>query len=85
MPNTKFIFHNKLPKSGSTTFYQLLVAIAKDNDFDLIHLHPCFDPDDQMGFVDLDTGLSFPEDFEKNPVFCKHSLQVCFSEKNYKL
>ena len=76
MPNAQLVFHNKLPKSGSTTFFQLLVAIAAENDFDLIHLHPCFDPNNKTGFVDLTTGISFPEDFDKDPKFCKHSLQV---------
>ena len=35
MPNDKFIFHNKIPKSGSTTFYNIVVELAKVNDFDL--------------------------------------------------
>ena len=76
MPNPRLIFHNKLPKSGSTTFFQLLVSLAGENDFDLIHLHPCFDSEDKTGFVDLETGISFPENFKKNQKLCKHSLQV---------
>ena len=35
MPNDKFIFHNKIPKSGSTTFYNIVAELAKINDFDL--------------------------------------------------
>ena len=36
MPNKMFVFHNKIPKSGSTTFYNIVAALAEQNDFDLV-------------------------------------------------
>ena len=39
--NTKFLFHNKLPKSGSTTMKWLLVELQKKNNFKLDHQKFC--------------------------------------------
>lgn len=39
--NPKFIFHNKIPKAGSTTMKWLLVALANKNKFHLDHVRPC--------------------------------------------
>lgn len=38
--NSRFIFHNKIPKAGSTTMKWLLVALAKRNGFTLDHVTP---------------------------------------------
>ena len=39
--NPRFVFHNKIPKAGSTTMKWLLVALSKRNGFVLDHLKPC--------------------------------------------
>ena len=39
----QFIFHNKMPKSGSTTMKHLLTILAKQNDFSLDHQRLCID------------------------------------------
>ena len=74
IPNSTLIFHNKLPKSGSTTFFKLLTELKKTNDFDLAHLIPCFDANDPH-FLQEDNY------FRKNrpdwdPAQCTHTLQV---------
>ena len=40
-PNPNFLFHNKLPKSGSTTMKWLLVELSKKNGFKLDHQRYC--------------------------------------------
>ena len=40
-PNPKFVFHNKIPKAGSTTMKWLLVALARKNGFRLDHARWC--------------------------------------------
>ena len=40
-PNPSFVFHNKLPKSGSTTMKWLLVELARRNGFILDHQRFC--------------------------------------------
>jgi len=40
-PNKKFVFHNKIPKAGSTTMKWLLVALSKRNKFVLDHARWC--------------------------------------------
>ena len=52
MPNKMFVFHNKIPKSGSTTFYNIVSALTEQNDFDLVHMHPCFDEKDPQKIQD---------------------------------
>lgn len=39
--NPRYIFHNKIPKAGSTTMKWLLVALANKNKFTLDHVRPC--------------------------------------------
>ena len=39
--NPKFVFHNKIPKAGSTTMKWLLVALARKNGFLLDHARWC--------------------------------------------
>jgi len=41
LPNPAFIFHNKIPKSGSTTLANILHALEDRNRFNLRHFHPC--------------------------------------------
>ena len=64
MPNEMFIFHNKVPKSGSTTFLDIVAPLAKRNDFDLVHMLPCFDENDP----------SMRQDQTYNGT-CKHGIQ----------
>ena len=52
MPNDNFVFHNKIPKSGSTTFLAVVAELAKKNDFDLVHMLPCFDEKDSAKIQD---------------------------------
>lgn len=33
VPNTKFIFHNKLPKCGSTTMHNIVGLLSRKNNF----------------------------------------------------
>ena len=73
-PNRNFIFHNKIPKAGSTTFYNLLVPLSSMNDFDLIHLVPCFDKDDPQPLQDELYFSKQRPDWDLTQ--CKHSLQV---------
>ena len=73
-PNRNFIFHNKIPKAGSTTFYNLLVPLSSMNDFDLIHLVPCFDKDDPQPLQDELYFSKQRTDWDLTQ--CKHSLQV---------
>ena len=40
-PNRRFVFHNKIPKAGSTTMKWLLVALSKRNGFTLDHARWC--------------------------------------------
>ena len=76
-PNQNFIFHNKIPKAGSTTFYNLLVPLSSINDFDLIHLVPCFDKDDPQPLQDEEYFSKQRPDWDLSQ--CKHSLQVRIS------
>ena len=39
--NRRFVFHNKIPKAGSTTMKWLLVALSKRNGFTLDHARWC--------------------------------------------
>lgn len=41
--NPNFVFHNKIPKAGSTTMKWLLVGLAKRNNFQLDHQRFCID------------------------------------------
>jgi hypothetical protein len=48
MPNPGFIFHNKLPKSGSSTMNQLLRELAKKNNFNFAKVEPTLIPNDRF-------------------------------------
>jgi dermatan/chondrotin sulfate uronyl 2-O-sulfotransferase UST len=41
--NQRFVFHNKIPKAGSTTMKWLLVGLSKRNKFELDHQRFCID------------------------------------------
>jgi len=45
-PNHRFIFHNKLPKCGSSTMKNLLKLLQKRNNFKLDHQRFCIHPKD---------------------------------------
>ena len=47
-PNAKFIFHNKLPKSGSSTMNQLLRQLSKKNNFNFAKVEPSQIPNDRF-------------------------------------
>lgn len=47
-PNADFIFHNKLPKSGSSTMNQLLNQLRKHNPFTYLKLNPTEIPGDSF-------------------------------------
>ena len=44
LPNPHLIFHNKLPKCGSTTMHNMLQLLSKWNNFDYYKLEPGDDP-----------------------------------------
>ena len=48
IPNPGFIFHNKLPKSGSSTMNQLLRQLAKKNNFNFAKVEPTQIPNDRF-------------------------------------
>jgi len=47
--NRNFVFHNKIPKAGSTTMKWLLVGLAKRNQFTLDHQRWCIDTEHCVG------------------------------------
>merc|ERR1712062_853253 len=73
IPNPKFVFHNKLPKSGSTTFLALLNELRKRNNFDLAHLIPCFDQNDPKLVQEDSYFRKHRPDWD--PTKCKHTLK----------
>jgi len=50
MPNPNFIFHNKIPKSGSTSLANILHALEEKNRFQLRHFHPCVETPCEKSF-----------------------------------
>jgi dermatan/chondrotin sulfate uronyl 2-O-sulfotransferase UST len=46
MPNPRFIFHNKIPKCGSSTMSNVLLTLQHINTFKLNHLRPCLEDGD---------------------------------------
>jgi len=48
MPNKDFIFHNKLPKSGSSTMNNILIMLSRKNKFYYQKLNPHNLPRDQL-------------------------------------
>ena len=43
-PNPTFVFHNKLPKSGSTTMKYIADYLQDKNNFKMDYAPPCFHP-----------------------------------------
>ena len=80
IPNPKFVFHNKLPKSGSTTFLALLNELRKRNNFDLAHLIPCFDHNDPKLVQEDSYFRKHRPDWD--PTKCKHTLKVKSISRN---
>merc|ERR1712113_656924 len=52
LPNSRFIFHNKIPKSGSTTLANIVHTLEKRNEFKLRHFHPCVNQDSCDKYTD---------------------------------
>ena len=48
IPNTQFVFHNKLPKSGSSTMNQLLRTLSRRNKFNFVKVEPAQIPNDRF-------------------------------------
>ena len=51
-PNRKFIFHNKLPKCGSTTMNDLVQALAIRNGFNYLKTEPVMKFDENQPLAD---------------------------------
>ncbi|CAG5105830.1 Oidioi.mRNA.OKI2018_I69.chr1.g2491.t2.cds [Oikopleura dioica] len=77
-PNAKFIFHNKLPKSGSSTMNQLLRQLSKKNNFNFAKVEPSQIPNDRF---DLEKPLvKFVQETKKEPFFLlKHHFWFNFT------
>lgn len=77
-PNPNFIFHNKLPKSGSSTMNQLLRNLAKKNNFNFAKVEPNQIPNDRF---DLEKPLvKFVQETKKEPYFLlKHHFHFNFT------
>ena len=48
IPNTGFVFHNKLPKSGSSTMNNLLRLLSQKNGFKFVKVEPAQIPNDRF-------------------------------------
>ena len=48
IPNPGFVFHNKLPKSGSSTMNNLLRLLAQKNGFKFVKVEPAQIPNDRF-------------------------------------
>ena len=51
LPNPRFIFHNKIPKAGSTTMSNILQALEDRNGFDMLHFRPCVEQREYKGVM----------------------------------
>ena len=52
VPNKGFVFHNKLPKSGSTTMHNILTVLAQWNNFEHIKIDSAmmkFEDEENLG------------------------------------
>ncbi|CAG5099159.1 Oidioi.mRNA.OKI2018_I69.XSR.g16304.t1.cds [Oikopleura dioica] len=55
--STNFVFHNKMPKSGSTTMKHILSVLSKENNFILDHQRLCISDDCSAGADDGANGI----------------------------
>lgn len=78
IPNPGFVFHNKLPKSGSSTMNNLLRELAKKNGFKFIKVEPAQIPNDRF---DLEKPLvKFVQETKTEPFFLlKHHFNFNFT------
>lgn len=79
IPNTRFVFHNKLPKSGSSTMNQLLKTLSRRNKFNFAKVEPAQIPNDRF---DLEKPLvRFVQDTKQEPFFLlKHHFIFNFTK-----
>lgn len=78
IPNTGFVFHNKLPKSGSSTMNNLLRLLSQKNGFKFVKVEPAQIPNDRF---DLEKPLvKFVEETKTEPFFLlKHHFNFNFT------
>ena len=55
VPNPGFIFHNKLPKSGSTTMHNILTVLSQWNNFEHIKIDSAMMSFDDEGKFDFNS------------------------------
>jgi len=67
LPNEEFVYHNKLPKCGSTTMHAILKVVSKWNNFRYVKLEPSlvkfYDGEGMSSFINnllSDNGISKP-------------------------
>lgn len=79
IPNTRFVFHNKLPKSGSSTMNQLLKTLSRRNKFNFAKVEPAQIPNDRF---DLEKPLvKFVQETKEEPFFLlKHHFIFNFTK-----
>jgi dermatan/chondrotin sulfate uronyl 2-O-sulfotransferase UST len=60
-PNPTFVFHNKLPKSGSTTMKYIADQMAIKNNFKMDYVPPCLHPPCNAKSGDMGDGIGAKE------------------------
>jgi len=88
-PSSQFIFHNKLPKSGSTTMKYIISTLQKANDFHMDYQSPCInkatcatDPADGIG-AESTLANHVKVEREQHPgkfILLKHQYWLNFTE-----
>lgn len=88
-PSTQFVFHNKLPKSGSTTMKYIISTLQKANNFHMDYQAPCInkatcaqDVEDGLGATTKLAG-HVKEQRDANPgkfILLKHQYWLNFTE-----
>lgn len=78
IPNPNFVFHNKLPKSGSSTMNNLMRGLAQKNSFNYAKVEPSQVPNDRF---DIEKPLvQFVQETKKEPFFLlKHHFHFNFT------
>ena len=78
-PNKKFIFHNKLPKCGSTTMNDLVQALAIRNKFNYLKTEPVMKFDENQPLAD-----SLKGEFKEPFFLMQHHYWLDFKKFGYK-
>lgn len=88
-PSSQFVFHNKLPKSGSTTMKYIISTLQKANDFHMDYQSPCInkatcatDPADGIG-AESTLANHVKAEREQHPgkfILLKHQYWLNFTE-----